>query len=109
MELVEAVAAADDLEPDELAQAKTRLSSQGRRRSGSQRRDVPVKVRDAIIVALVLRGFLRSSGDDVLRELWPGPEQSLAHILRLADGRAHNAAAGGDSCCAQRRKGGRAV
>jgi uncharacterized membrane protein YkvA (DUF1232 family) len=39
---------------------------------------------DAIIVALVLRSFVRRSGEDMIRELWPGPEQSLALILRLA-------------------------
>ena len=39
---------------------------------------------DAIIVALVLRSFVRSGGEQLLRELWPGPEQSLALILRLA-------------------------
>jgi uncharacterized membrane protein YkvA (DUF1232 family) len=39
---------------------------------------------DAIIVALVLRSFVRSSGNDLVRELWPGPEQSLVLILRLA-------------------------
>src|SRR4030095_3832198 len=39
---------------------------------------------DAIIVALVLRHFVRSGGEPMLRELWPGPEQSLAVILRLA-------------------------
>jgi uncharacterized membrane protein YkvA (DUF1232 family) len=39
---------------------------------------------DAIIVALVLRSFVRHSGEDLIRELWPGPEQSLALILRLA-------------------------
>jgi uncharacterized membrane protein YkvA (DUF1232 family) len=39
---------------------------------------------DAIIVALVLRSFVRSSGEQLIRELWPGPEQSLALILRLA-------------------------
>ena len=39
---------------------------------------------DAIIVALVLRSLFRSSGEDLIRELWPGPEQSLALILRLA-------------------------
>jgi uncharacterized membrane protein YkvA (DUF1232 family) len=40
---------------------------------------------DAIVVALVLRSFVRSSGDDLIREFWPGPERSLALILRLAD------------------------
>jgi uncharacterized membrane protein YkvA (DUF1232 family) len=39
---------------------------------------------DAIIVALVLRSFVRRNGEDMIRELWPGPEQSLALILRLA-------------------------
>jgi uncharacterized membrane protein YkvA (DUF1232 family) len=39
---------------------------------------------DAIIVALVLRHFIRTGGEPMLRELWPGPEQSLAVILRLA-------------------------
>ena len=40
---------------------------------------------DAIIVALVLRSFVRSGGEQLIRELWPGPEQSLALILRLAE------------------------
>ena len=39
---------------------------------------------DAVIVALVLRHFVRAGGEPMLRELWPGPEQSLALILRLA-------------------------
>lgn len=39
---------------------------------------------DALIVALVLRRFVRSGGEDLIRELWPGPKQSLALILRLA-------------------------
>jgi uncharacterized membrane protein YkvA (DUF1232 family) len=39
---------------------------------------------DAIVVALILRSFVRSSGEQLIRELWPGPEQSLALILRLA-------------------------
>ena len=39
---------------------------------------------DAIIVALILRRFVRSGGEELIRELWPGPEQSLALILRLA-------------------------
>lgn len=39
---------------------------------------------DAIIVALILRSFVRSNGEQLIRELWPGPEQSLALILRLA-------------------------
>src|SRR6058998_1989734 len=39
---------------------------------------------DAIVVALVLRHFVKTSGEPMIRELWPGPEQSLALILRLA-------------------------
>ena len=39
---------------------------------------------DAIIVALVLRHFVRAGGEPMIRELWPGPERSLALILRLA-------------------------
>jgi len=47
---------------------------------------IPVagQVDDAIIVALVLRHFVRAGGEPMMRELWPGPEQSLALILRLA-------------------------
>jgi uncharacterized membrane protein YkvA (DUF1232 family) len=41
---------------------------------------------DAIIVALVLRLVLRSGGPEMLRELWPGPEESLAVVSRLAYG-----------------------
>jgi uncharacterized membrane protein YkvA (DUF1232 family) len=39
---------------------------------------------DAIIVALLLRSFIRSGGQDLIREMWPGPDESLALILRLA-------------------------
>jgi uncharacterized membrane protein YkvA (DUF1232 family) len=39
---------------------------------------------DAIIVALVLRHFVKAGGEPMIRELWPGPERSLALILRLA-------------------------
>ena len=39
---------------------------------------------DAIVVALVLRHVIEAGGEPMLRELWPGPEQSLAVILRLA-------------------------
>src|SRR4026209_359919 len=31
---------------------------------------------DAIIVALVLRGFVRAGGESMISELWPGPERS---------------------------------
>jgi uncharacterized membrane protein YkvA (DUF1232 family) len=40
---------------------------------------------DAIIIALVLRIVLRTSGESLLREHWPGPEQSLRVIRRFAD------------------------
>ncbi len=39
---------------------------------------------DAVIVALVLRSFVRSGGEALVRELWPGPAHSLGLILRLA-------------------------
>ena len=39
---------------------------------------------DAIIVALVLRQFIRAGGEELLRELWPGPERSLRFILDFA-------------------------
>ncbi len=39
---------------------------------------------DVLIVALVLRHFLRSGGEQLVREHWPGPERSLRLVLRLA-------------------------
>jgi uncharacterized membrane protein YkvA (DUF1232 family) len=39
---------------------------------------------DALVVALVLRSLIRSGGEPLLRDLWPGPERSLTVILRLA-------------------------
>lgn len=42
---------------------------------------------DAVIVALVLRHFVKAGGEPLIRELWPGPERSLAVILRMAGGR----------------------
>jgi uncharacterized membrane protein YkvA (DUF1232 family) len=39
---------------------------------------------DAIIVALVLRTVLRAARAELIREHWPGPEASLAAVLRLA-------------------------
>src|SRR4051812_31117408 len=42
---------------------------------------------DAILVALVLRRFVRTGGEPMIRELWPGPERSLGVILRLARSR----------------------
>jgi uncharacterized membrane protein YkvA (DUF1232 family) len=39
---------------------------------------------DAIVVGLVLRHVVHSGGEQLIRELWPGPEQSLALVLRIA-------------------------
>jgi hypothetical protein len=39
---------------------------------------------DVVIVALVLRRLLRGGGEPLVREHWPGPESSLAFVLRLA-------------------------
>jgi uncharacterized membrane protein YkvA (DUF1232 family) len=39
---------------------------------------------DAVIVALVLRHLLRTSGPALIEEHWPGARGSLAFILRLA-------------------------
>ena len=49
---------------------------------------------DAILVALVLRGLLRSAGRPLLREHWPGPAALLAPLERFA---AAVPAAGGGS------------
>lgn len=40
---------------------------------------------DALVVAFVLRRFLRSGGDELVREHWPGPEHSLRLVLRVAE------------------------
>jgi uncharacterized membrane protein YkvA (DUF1232 family) len=50
---------------------------------------IPVvgQLEDAIIVALVLRTILRAGGVTLLREHWPGPEQSRLLLQRLAYGR----------------------
>ncbi len=39
---------------------------------------------DVIIAALVLRSLLRGGGEPLIREHWPGPDNTLALILRLA-------------------------
>ena len=38
---------------------------------------------DALVVVLALRVVLRASGSDLLREHWPGPDSSLAFVLRF--------------------------
>jgi len=47
---------------------------------------VPVagQLDDAILLALVLRRLIRTAGGNVVRAHWPGPERSLAVVLRLA-------------------------
>src|SRR5919198_3238281 len=42
---------------------------------------------DALIVGLALRWFLRSGGEQLVREHWPGPEQSLRVVLRVTGAR----------------------
>jgi uncharacterized membrane protein YkvA (DUF1232 family) len=39
---------------------------------------------DALVVGLVLRHLVRAGDEPLIRELWPGPERSLAVILGLA-------------------------
>jgi uncharacterized membrane protein YkvA (DUF1232 family) len=39
---------------------------------------------DAILVALVLRSVVRSGGEALIRELWPGPDHTLNLILHVA-------------------------
>jgi uncharacterized membrane protein YkvA (DUF1232 family) len=39
---------------------------------------------DAVVIALGLRALLKGSSTELLREHWPGPQTSLAVVLRLA-------------------------
>jgi uncharacterized membrane protein YkvA (DUF1232 family) len=39
---------------------------------------------DVLVVAFVLRHFLRSGGEPLVREHWPGPDRSLQIVLRVA-------------------------
>ena len=39
---------------------------------------------DAIVVALALRFVLRSGEESLVRELWPGPGESLDALIRMA-------------------------
>lgn len=41
---------------------------------------------DVIVAALALRYALRSGGPELLREHWPGPDQSLELVIRAAFG-----------------------
>ncbi len=47
---------------------------------------IPVagQLADVIVAAFILRWFIRSGGEPLLREHWPGPETSLRLLLRLA-------------------------
>ncbi len=38
---------------------------------------------DVLVVGLVLRGIIRSGGEKLVREHWPGPERSVDLVLRL--------------------------
>ena len=38
---------------------------------------------DVIVAAYVLRRFVRGGGEPLVREHWPGPDRSLAVLLRL--------------------------
>ena len=42
---------------------------------------------DAIVVGLALRALLRGGGPELVRRHWPGPEESLRVLLRLAGAR----------------------
>jgi uncharacterized membrane protein YkvA (DUF1232 family) len=42
---------------------------------------------DVLVAALALRYALRSGGPELLRQHWPGPEQSLQAVMRFAYGR----------------------
>jgi uncharacterized membrane protein YkvA (DUF1232 family) len=41
---------------------------------------------DALLVVLVLRSVVRAAGVETICERWPGPEQTLAVVLRAARG-----------------------
>jgi uncharacterized membrane protein YkvA (DUF1232 family) len=40
---------------------------------------------DVIVVAVVLRSLLRGGGEPLVRAHWPGPDRTLALVLRLAN------------------------
>jgi uncharacterized membrane protein YkvA (DUF1232 family) len=40
---------------------------------------------DVLVVALVLRSLLRGGGEPLVRAHWPGPESTLALVLKLAN------------------------
>jgi uncharacterized membrane protein YkvA (DUF1232 family) len=40
---------------------------------------------DFVVAALVLRSLVRGGGEPLVRAHWPGPDSTLALVLRLAD------------------------
>jgi uncharacterized membrane protein YkvA (DUF1232 family) len=44
-------------------------------------------VDDVVVVILALRVVLRASGSELVREHWPGPQSSLAFVLRFVGAR----------------------
>lgn len=46
---------------------------------------------DVLVAGLALRVSLRSSGPELIAELWPGPPESLALVLRAAGSRSAGA------------------
>jgi uncharacterized membrane protein YkvA (DUF1232 family) len=42
---------------------------------------------DAVLAALVLRSIMRSAGEGLVRELWPGRPEALEVLITLAFGR----------------------
>jgi uncharacterized membrane protein YkvA (DUF1232 family) len=47
---------------------------------------------DAVVLGLALRLLVRGGGSDLVRQAWPGPEASLAIVLRAAGLEANGAA-----------------
>jgi uncharacterized membrane protein YkvA (DUF1232 family) len=47
---------------------------------------IPVagQIDDALVVFFALRAVLRGSGSDLISKHWPGPDRSLALVLRFA-------------------------
>ena len=43
---------------------------------------------DAVLLAFALRRIVRGAGREIVREHWPGPDESLRAVLRLAGTRA---------------------
>jgi uncharacterized membrane protein YkvA (DUF1232 family) len=39
---------------------------------------------DAVLAGLVLRSVVNAAGENVVRELWPGPPESLEALLKVA-------------------------